>query len=72
MSKMKLYIEQLPGDGIRGKSFAIYDEEGRKMPGITSASVHHNKDDAARLDISLVVDGRDISFGKPVPPSSNE
>jgi len=63
--RMKLYIDQPEGDGLRCRSFKIYNEAGEKLPGVTSASVHHDRDDCARIDISLVVDGRDIVFGKP-------
>lgn len=62
---MKLYVSQLPGDGISGRSFVIYNEAGERLPCVVSATVHHALDDAARIELSLVVDGRGISFGEP-------
>lgn len=67
---MKLYIDQLPGDGVSGRSFVIYNEAGERLACITKASVHHDRNEPARLDISLVVDGSNIVFGK--PPSVDE
>ena len=69
---MKLYISQIPGPGVRGQSFAIYNEAGEKLVGVTSASIHHNMDDAARLDLSLVVDGTNIVFGDPPDKTKRE
>lgn len=62
---MKLYIDQIDGDGASGKAFAIYNENGERLPGLWSASVHHEVDNCARVDLSLVVNGEDIVFGKP-------
>lgn len=63
--RMKLYIDQPPGDGVSCRAFKIYNERGEKLIGVTSASVHHDMNDCARIDISLVVNGTDIVFGKP-------
>ena len=63
--KMKLYVDQLEGDGVRAKCFAIYNEAGEKLPGLTSAAVFHEISDCARIELSLVVDGTNIVFGKP-------
>jgi hypothetical protein len=62
---MKLYVDQIDGDGAGGRSFVIYNEAGEKLRGVRSAVVRHACDDAARIDLSLVVNGRDIVFGKP-------
>lgn len=62
---MKLYVEQLDGDGVRCQAIVIRNEAGERLPGVTSVSIHHDLNDAARIDISLVVNGRDIVFGKP-------
>jgi len=67
---MKLYIAQIDGDGVAGKAFAIYGEDGTKLKGVVSATVRHNYADAARIDLELVVNGTDIVFG--MPPEAKE
>lgn len=62
---MKLYVQQIPGDGVAGKSFRIVNEKGERLRGITSASVHHDMNDACRIDLLLVVNGVDIVMGDP-------
>lgn len=62
---MKWYIDQLAGDGIGGKAFALYDEYGMVVPCIQAASIHHAADAPAVLDLSFVVDGQSLVFGKP-------
>ncbi len=62
---MKLYIDQQDGDGIGGSSFALYREDGTVFPGIQAASIHHSGGNVSVLDLSLVVDGVNIFFGKP-------
>ncbi len=62
---MKLYIDQLPGKGIGGSAFALYDQFGLVFPCIQAASVHHAANEAAVLDLSIVVDGENVVFGPP-------
>ena len=69
---MKLYVDQIDGDGVSGRAFAIYNEAGERLPCVTKASVHHCLNDAARIDISLVVDGTRIVFGMPPASQASE
>lgn len=69
---MKLYVDQPAGNGLRGRSFVVYNEKGEKLPCVTAASVHHECGDCARIDLSLVVNGTDIVFGKPPVMQGND
>lgn len=73
---MKLYIVQEGEESVAGRAIKIYDDRGEQLPGVTEVVIHHCIDDASRLGISLVVDDRDIVFGKPPrsvepPPDRN-
>jgi hypothetical protein len=63
--RMRLYISQPAGDGVRCRAFAIYNERGEKLPCVTSATIIHDIDNVARVSIDLVVDGRNVVFGDP-------
>lgn len=62
---MKLYVDVEPGNGINGRNFKIYNQRGERLRCITGANVRYRINDAARIDLSLVVNGRDIVFGRP-------
>lgn len=65
---MKLRICQVPGDGVSCKAFAIYDDRGHKLKGVTAATVEHRMGEASRITLELVVNGRDIAFDDQPPP----
>ena len=65
LERMKLYVVQDNEKSVSGRAFKVYDEAGRRLPGITRASVHHEIGDAVRIDLSLVVNDRDIHIGFP-------
>lgn len=69
--RMQLTVVQKSGDGVRGSSFEIRDDRGLRMPCVTRASVVHSLDDAARLAVTLVVNGSDIVL-KGVDDASNQ
>ena len=65
---MKLFIEQVDGDGASCRGVQIWDDRGEQVKGVRGVTIKHRTNEPAWVTVDFVVNGQSVAFGRPPEP----